>query len=128
MSVTFMNLGCFKRIDGEGSPFVTIIFNFFHVYSTCSKQQMYVNFTGVESLRTTPKFELRKKNSSSCVYLHVLQTTSHKKCHVVVVHGKEMNPEFLSGVIVAPTRTIWWYLRLLITNVLLVYRYLPHYF
>ena len=32
----------------------------------------------------------KEKKTVSCVYFHVLQTTSQKKFHIVVVHGKEM--------------------------------------
>ena len=53
------------------------VFSNFCVYSNLLKTAN--NSTGVESLGTAPKFELGiKKNLSSGVYFHVLQTTSRK--------------------------------------------------
>ena len=65
-------------------------FKLFRVYSNLLKLANVGEFYWVESLRNVPKLELRRKNLSSCANFYVLQTTSHKKYHAVVVQGRQV--------------------------------------
>ena len=72
---------------------IRVFSNFLAFIPTCSKRQMWINFTGVESLGTALKLEQSKKNSPSCVYFHGLQTTWHfKKFHLITLDFLQVPP------------------------------------
>ena len=99
-----MNFGCFKNIDGEGSPYVTI------------------------SLELTPCGPHLSLNWERKIHHCVFIFTSSKQRHIKnftswSLTAKKWIRNFYesSSVTVAPTRTIWSYLRLLVANVWFFY-------
>ena len=76
-----MSIGYYKNTDGGGSKYITIktksrFFKLFRVYSNLANIGAFH-----ESLILVNRIQAwtEKENLSSCVYFHLLQTTSQKK-------------------------------------------------